>query len=470
MLIQCLPCGHDLDAPTAMSDQHWHASPHAKFERLLRETAVPIGLLYNSTQLRLIYAPRGETSGYMTFAVAEMVQVAGRPIFAALHMLLSAERLFSLPASQRLPAILAESRKYQSTVSTQLATQVLAALYELVRGFQAANDQQQGALLREVLGTNPNHVYAGLLTVLMRLVFLLYAEDRGLLSGDPIYTNCYAVTGLFERLREDASRYPDLMDLRYGAWAQLLTLFRLIYDGGSHGAMYIPAHKGYLFDPDRYPFLEGRPYRAQRPAGESYAIPRMADGVIFRVLDNLLMLDGERLSYRTLDVEHIGSVYETMMGFNLEVAQGQSMAIKPTKAHGAPRRSTWKRCWQQSRKTVLNGWLTRPTRSSPGRRQMPSSVPHRSKMRLPHSSARSPSTSPHMSYPPDRWSYSHQTNAAGVAHITHHARLRNPLCAPRCSPSWHSSVDSRHPSRFSNSRSVIRRWGAGHFSSRPAGF
>ena len=54
------------------------------------------------------------------------------------------------------------------------------------------------------------------------------------------------------------------------------------------------------------------------------------------MLNNLLILDGERLSYRTLDVEQIGSVYETMMGFHLEVAQGPSIAIKPTKAHGAP--------------------------------------------------------------------------------------------------------------------------------------
>ena len=64
--------------------------------------------------------------------------------------------------------------------------------------------------------------------------------------------------------------------------------------------------------------------------------PRVSDGVVFRVLQNLLILDGERLSYRTLDVEQIGSVYETMMGFNLEVAQGRSIAIKPTKPHGAP--------------------------------------------------------------------------------------------------------------------------------------
>ena len=85
-------------------------------------------------------------------------------MFAALQMLLSAERLFTLPDKQRLPHILAESRKYQNLVSTKLAEQVLAALYELLRGFQAADDQRHGELLREVLKDDPNQVYAGLLT------------------------------------------------------------------------------------------------------------------------------------------------------------------------------------------------------------------------------------------------------------------------------------------------------------------
>ena len=54
------------------------------------------------------------------------------------------------------------------------------------------------------------------------------------------------------------------------------------------------------------------------------------------MLQNLLILDGERLSYRTLDVEQIGSVYETMMGFNLEVAAGP---LDRHQAHEAPRRA-----------------------------------------------------------------------------------------------------------------------------------
>jgi len=337
MLIQVLPTATDLDTVATADSRNWQATPQAKFERLLRETRVPLGLLVNGRQIRMVYAPRGETSGYLTFGVAEMAQVAGRSIFAALHMLLCEERLFSLGEKQRLPAILADSRKYQNVVSTQLAEQVLASLYELVRGFQAADDQAKGTLLHDVLAEDPNHVYGGLLTVLMRLVFTLYAEDRGLISTDSVYANFYSVTGLFERLRADDGRYPDTMNQRYGAWAQLLTLFRLIYEGGSHGGLKIPPRHGYLFDPDRYNFLEGRPWKTPRVRLDGpVRVPHVSDGVVFRVLNNLLILDGERLSYRTLDVEQIGSVYEVTMGFALGVAKGPTIAIKPKKPLGAP--------------------------------------------------------------------------------------------------------------------------------------
>ena len=87
----------------------------------------------------------------------------------------------------------------------------MAALYELLRGFQAGHDQSSGQLLKDVLANDPNQVYQGLLTVLLRLVFILFAEDRGLLSTDPVYTNHYGIGGLFERLRADEARYPDTM-------------------------------------------------------------------------------------------------------------------------------------------------------------------------------------------------------------------------------------------------------------------
>lgn len=321
----------DLDKmpePTGMRE--WQATPQAKFERLLRQNNIAIGLLLNGDSIRLVYAPSGESSGHITFHWTDMSTVAGRPLVAALYLLLGMERLFAMAEKERLPAILANSRKFQNQVSTQLSGQILAALYELLRGFQSAHAKSGGTLLSGPLEKDPNHIYHGLLTILLRLVFLLFAEDRELVSTDPIYTNHYSLSGLFLRLREDDALYHDSMDSRYGGWAQLLTLFRLVHGGGSHAGFRIPPRRGYLFDPARYGFLEGR-MRADDPV----KVPQVSDGVLFRVLSNLVILDGERLSYRNLDVEQIGSVYEAVMGFSLEVARGPSLAItSPKKAKG----------------------------------------------------------------------------------------------------------------------------------------
>jgi hypothetical protein len=331
LLVQVHPAGMDLDnaAPAAEAGRGWHASPQARFERLLRDTGVPAGLLLNGDCVRLVYAPRGESAGHVTFPVEGMLEVAGRPICAALYMLLSVDRLFTVETKKRLPAILADSRKYQNEVSTRLAEQVLGALYELVRGFQAADEFSKGELLREVLRESPNEVYGGLLATLLRLVFVLYAEDRGLISTDPVYVEGYSVGGLFAKLREDEARYPDTMDQRFGAWARLLVLFRLLHDGAAHGPFHLPQRHGRLFEPDTYTFLEGRPLGSVHEPGDRIVPPRVPDSVVWRVLKALLVLDGERLSYRALDVEQIGSVYEAMMGFELHVARGPSIAVRP---------------------------------------------------------------------------------------------------------------------------------------------
>ncbi len=336
LLVREEPRNTDLDAlpPERADGAGWRASPQTRFERLLRDTGVPIGVLFNGESIRLVYAPRAETPGHLTFPVRAMCEVGGRPILAGLVMLLHETRLFTGPRAQRLPAILVESRKYQSTVSTQLAGQVLDALHALVRGFQIANEADprgRGELLLDVLKTEADraHVYGGLLTTLMRLVFVLYAEDRELLPVTGIYAGNYSVTGLFERLREDAGRHPDTKHARYGAWAQLLTLFRVLHDGAHAADMQIPARAGRLFDPDAYPFLEGRPPRVPRVKGERITPPLVSDGVIHEVLGLLLYLDGDRLSYRSLEVEQIGSVYEAMMGFTLEEAHGPSIAVLP---------------------------------------------------------------------------------------------------------------------------------------------
>jgi hypothetical protein len=100
-----------------------------------------------------------------------MTTVDGRPMLAALQMLLGPDRLFEGGASNtRLRPLMEQSRKEQNEVSTRLAEQVLEALWILLRGFDAAGLEVE----------DPSHIYGGLITVLLRLVFLLYAEDEEL--------------------------------------------------------------------------------------------------------------------------------------------------------------------------------------------------------------------------------------------------------------------------------------------------
>ena len=329
MLVQRLPGGVEPDRRGALHG--WEATPQQRLERLLRETGVPTGLLISDESWRLVHAPRGETSGQITFPLRPMGSVAGRPMLGGFKLLLDRPRLFTDAPNKRLPAILTASRDAQAAVSAALAGQVLGALHELLRGLHAAEPERLDRLTAE----RPQEVYEGLLTVLLRLIFLLYAEDRDLVPSRTdavarsLYHRSYGIRGLHARLRHDAAVNPDTMNERFGAWGQLLATFKLIHTGDCSG--WIKGRGGNLFDPARFLFLQG-----QDAATDHACVPRISDGAMLRVLNGLVMLNGERLSYRTLDVEQIGSVYETVMGFTVQAASGPTLAIKAGKNNRTP--------------------------------------------------------------------------------------------------------------------------------------
>jgi hypothetical protein len=310
----------------------WEATPHQRLERLLREKSIPIGLLITDEELRLVYAPKGETSGWIAFPTRSFGEVGGRPMLGGLKLLLGPFPLFNDAPNRRLPAVLKASRDAQAEVSTKLASQVLGALHELLRGLHTADP----ARIEALAASRQEHLYDGLLTSLLRLVFLLYAEDRDLIpsrvdaAARAFYAKGYGVRTLHAKLNDDRAHYPDTMDERRGAWPRLLALFRLVHQGDSSGA-WIRGRGGKLFDPAAFPFLQGQetPSDPARPAD-------VTDGCVFRILDGLVNLAGEKLSYRTLDVEQIGSVYETVMGFAIETRPGPALAIRAGKNDRVP--------------------------------------------------------------------------------------------------------------------------------------
>src|SRR5690554_2263725 len=325
-----------LDKPETETGS-WSYPPTAKLERLLRESEIPIGLLTNRRELRLVFAPKGESSGHLTFRFAELLEPAGRPILAALELLLGAERTYGAALEYTLEGLLHESRRRQANVTEALAEQVFEAVEILLEGFERAAERDSSGdrpdWLREALAHDEEYVYQGVLSVILRLVFLLYAEDQGLLPVDhPLYAQHLSVLGLYESLREDEGAHPESMHHRFGAYGRLLALFRAIYLGVSHGDLKLPPRRGKLFDPNAFPFLEGgfpgetMPVNLAERRAEMRP-PSVDDGTLFRVLDRLIVFEGQRLSYRALDVKQIGSIYESLMGYRVMRAEGPAVRL-----------------------------------------------------------------------------------------------------------------------------------------------
>ena len=429
------------------------ASPHGRLERLLRHTGVPAGLLFNGVAVRLVSAPRGESSGWLDFRVADMLETSGRPIAAALRLLLGQTRLLLAPRGKGLAALLADSRRYQNDVSERLAEQVLHALYDLLRGLQAAHDASRGALLRKPLAEGPDEIYRAALAVLLRLVFLLYAEQRDMLPDDDTFRRAYSPAALYERLREDAALHPDTMDQRYGAWPQLVALFRIVHDGAAADGLTLPPRRGALFDPDRYPFLEGRTGDGARQVHERIEPPLVPEGTVYRVLDKLLVLGGERVSYRALDVEHIGSVYETMMGFRLETAAGRSLAVRAAK-------KTWRTSHREPRRAA-RGSPGSPREVDPGPHR-PQADRQREEGRAGGRRPRRPARRPRPRHRPPRHTRPRARRRAGAAAEPRAAAVGLALHAPRP----HRADRARGPRAGSRPSAGRTRWCARRRSTR----
>ena len=177
----------------------------------------------------------------------------------AFRSLLSASRFFNVPDDQTLEALLTKSASNQQEVTDQLGYQVRRAVEVLIHSLDRA-DQDFG---RELLaGVREEVLYESALTVMMRLVFLFCAEERELIPSKPfpVYEQNYSVSTISKQLRELADQHgEELLERRYDAWPRLLAAFRAVYGGLQHDDVHIPAYGGNLFNPDRFPFLEGRP-------------------------------------------------------------------------------------------------------------------------------------------------------------------------------------------------------------------
>ncbi|MFZ5443345.1 MAG: Eco57I restriction-modification methylase domain-containing protein, partial [Myxococcota bacterium] len=294
----------DTDLSASMKFGGLSCSPGDRMAMHLRALNVSFGLVTNGERWMLVHAPTGQVATFASWYARIWGQEPAT--LRAFASLLGVRRFFA-PAQDRLPALFERSLKHQDEVTDALGDQVRRAIEVLVQALDRADQDRNRELLRDV---KPQELYEAGLTVMMRLVFLLAAEERGLLLlGEPRYDSFYAVSTLRMQLRAESD---EILERRRAAWSRLLAVFRAVFGGIDHPTLRLPAMGGSLFDPDRFPFLEGRLKGTSWRQHRAEPLP-IDDRTVLLLLEAIQTFEGRTLSYRALDVEQIGHVYEGLL-------------------------------------------------------------------------------------------------------------------------------------------------------------
>jgi hypothetical protein len=284
----------------------WAAPPADRLAHLCRAHGVELGLATDSRWWTLVWAPRGGVTTTATFDAVTWPEQADRDLVRAFRSLLCRRRFFAVPDDEALVPLLRKSLDGQEEVTEALGGQVRRAVELLVDAIGRYDTRAREAG-GEGLGDLAAHdVYRGAVAVMMRVVFLLFAEERGLLPADnDLYAQAYSAGRLAERLERRAREgSEEQLEHSHSGWLRLLALFTAVHGGVRHPRLTLPAYDGSIFDPAAFPWL---------------AEVRVDDRTTLHMLRAVqyvqIRRELRRLSFRALDVEQIGYVYEGLLSY-----------------------------------------------------------------------------------------------------------------------------------------------------------
>ncbi len=220
-----------------------------------------------------------------------------------------------------LEQILAASTDYAQNVSDSLRQQVYDALRSVAQGFLDYPGNN--------LPSTPESykaIYDNSLILLYRLLFIFYAEARDLLpiEDNAKYRKRYSLYAIKQSVKNELSE-GLLIPTSGMYWTRLKDLFRAI-DKGSP-PLSVTTFNGGLFDPTKHDFLE------------RYTV---GDVSLCRAIDKLARVNGQFVDYRDLAERHLGTIYEGLLEYTLQVAAVPMVEVRSTSkivpAEGVPKR------------------------------------------------------------------------------------------------------------------------------------
>jgi len=214
-----------------------------------------------------------------------------------------------------LERVLRGSADYAKEIGEDLKDNVYKAMKKVAEGFIEWSGNQLDL-------QNPESVelvHKNTMLLLYRILFLLYAEGKGLLDLNNLqYRENYSLQKLKNEIRQknEGPAHQRYQSINTSLYTRLRDLFRLINQGSEsfgipRSEFYVPAYNGGLFDPSKHVHLE------RWAIGDSY----LAEAIDLLSRGKTNGRSRDFIDYSTLEIRHLGSIYEGLLEYRLKVAE-----------------------------------------------------------------------------------------------------------------------------------------------------
>lgn len=311
-VIHILPPGTDPDVRPSRGEP----SPHDALQDCLNRHDATWAVLMNETVIRILRDYHHTTvPGYVEFDLEGIFLNRSYPEFLALYRFCHASRFARDPATGREPLeeYYEVSRQAGEKIGESLRGNVVRAIEELGNGFL------DGALIERLRGDDGacRAYYQEVLMVVYRIIFMLFAEQRGMLGGGgdhgDLFLEEYSITSLRERVDAFEGRDDRNTDL----WEGLSVTFRMLEEGVPE--LGVNAFDGMLFSNDGARFLKDAKCR-------NTALMNAIRSLTWTVSETGGRRQRghgrQRISYADLSVEEIGAIYESLLDYTPRITTG----------------------------------------------------------------------------------------------------------------------------------------------------
>ena len=314
----------DFEARFAEQRSYRDASHQIKYYLERTPSDLHWGILTDGKKWRLYGTKDYETQTYYEVDLPEVLESGSLEAFKYFYVFFRPEAFIETAGSSFLDDVWSESETAAQELGEDLQDNVFRALRVLGKGFVESNDLDVG----EDGDIERGELKEQSLVLLYRLMFVLYAESRGLIDpDDPAASEEYHEYFSLESKRESIIEGVEGLDVETGEafseefsrfsssiWGRLTELFELIDKGQE--ALDVPPYNGGLFDSDEHDFLA------------TYEVndPYIAEVVFW--LSTTENEAGEHVpaDYADLDTRHLGSIYEGLLEHEFRIAGPEGVA------------------------------------------------------------------------------------------------------------------------------------------------